>query len=251
MNRLLLALALGFALVSPALGMDTVTWPPAPLSPGVNPATTPAPQLIWFQQFQQRNLDEPKKMPTVDLIFDGDSITDRWRGTGKGVWAAHYAKLNAVDFGIIADKTENLLWRIQNGQLDNLHPKLVALMIGTNNIGQEPAQIAEGVQAVVEDYRTYCSHAVILLQAILPRGQSPTDPNRAKIKAVNQIISKLADGKNVIYIDFGDKLLQPDGTISTDIMADFLHPTAKGYEIWAEAIQPIIDKYVPSPTPAK
>ena len=190
-------------------------------------------------------------MAAIDLIFDGDSITDYWTGKGRAIWESHYAKLNAFDFGISGDKTENLLWRLQNGQVDNLHPKLVAIMIGTNEIGMDAAPIADGIKAVVEAYRTRCPDAVILVQGIFPRGQAPSDPLRAKVKAVNQIVSQFADGKKVLFIDFGDKFLQPDGTISTDIMTDFLHPTAKGYQIWAEAIQSIVDKYVPVPSPAK
>jgi lysophospholipase L1-like esterase len=192
-------------------------------------------------------------MPAVDLIFDGDSITDFWQSRSKFVWAKHYGKLNAFDFGIAGDKTQNMLWRLQNGQVDNLHPKLIVVLIGINNSGDglKATQIADGIKAVVEEYRKRCPDAAILLQGIFPRGQSPTDPARAQVKAVNQIISQFADGKNVIYIDFGDKFLEPDGTISANTMSDFLHPTAKGYQIWADAIQPIIDKYFPtsSPTP--
>ncbi|MEI8340892.1 MAG: GDSL-type esterase/lipase family protein, partial [Verrucomicrobiota bacterium] len=106
-------------------------------------------------------------------------------------------------------------------------------------------QIAEGVTAIVGGYRKRCPEAVILLQAIFPRGKAATDPARAKIKAINQLLAKLDDGKQVVFIDFGDKFLSADGTLSPDIMPDFLHPSAKGYEIWAEAIQPVIDKYFP------
>jgi N-acetylglucosamine-6-sulfatase len=190
-------------------------------------------------------------MAAIDLIFDGDSITDYWTGKGRATWESHYAKLNAFDFGISGDKTENILWRLQNGQVGNLHPKLVAIMIGTNEIGLPTAQLADGIKAVVADYRKCCPGAVILVQGIFPRGHLPTDPVRAQVKAVNQVISQFADGKNVIYIDFGDKFLEPDGTISADTMSDFLHPTAKGYQIWADAIQPIIDKYFPASSPTQ
>jgi lysophospholipase L1-like esterase len=127
-----------------------------------------------------------------------------------------------------------------------MHPKMVALMIGTNNVvANTPEQIAEGIAAVVADYQKRCPGVVILLQAVFPRAHLSTDPLRAKIKTINQSIAKLADGQKVIFIDFGDKFLTPDGTLEPEIMPDFLHPNEAGYKIWADAIQPVIDKYFP------
>ena len=202
----------------------------------------------WLNQFQKK-IDDSRKMPKVDLIFDGDSITAGWRGGGGGIWGHRYAKLNAFDFANSGDTTNGVLWQVQNGQVDGLHPKLVVLLIGTNNLGHSSAeQIAEGIKAVVREYQKHCPEAAILLQGIFPRGEKPTDPIRAKIKSINQMISQYADGKKVIYLDFGDKLLQPDGTLSKDIMPDFLHPSAKGFQIWADAIQPVIDQFFPPTT---
>lgn len=184
----------------------------------------------------------------IELIFDGDSITDGWRGKGKAVWEANFANRRAFDFGISGDRTQHVLWRLSKGQLDGLDPKLVAIMIGTNNIRSHSAeQIAEGVATIVKEYQKRCPNAVILLQAVFPRGQNAQDSARAMIKDINQRISALGDGQKVIYVDFGDKFLQPDGTLSAEIMPDFLHPSAKGYEIWAEAIRPVVDKYCPAP----
>jgi lysophospholipase L1-like esterase len=122
-------------------------------------------------------------------------------------------------------------------------------MIGTNNLGTNTdEQIAEGIKAIIDRYRSLCPDAVILLQGIFPRAQSPTNPLRERIKEINKTISAYADGKRVIFLDFGDKFLEPDGTMSPEIMPDFLHPSAKGYQIWADAIQPVIDQYFP---PAK
>ena len=184
---------------------------------------------------------------SIQLVFDGDSITDGWQNGGKAVWAERYGKLNAFDFGISGDRTQHVLWRLAQGQTDGMHPKLIALMIGTNNKGSNtPEEIADGVKAIIAEYQKRCPEATILLQAVFPHGEQPTDPNRAKVKAINEIISKLGDDKKVIYVDFGDKFLNPDGTMSKEIMADFLHPTPKGYQIWADAIQPIIDKIFPA-----
>jgi N-acetylglucosamine-6-sulfatase len=242
---------------SPTAGRvgGTITWPQPPLPPGVNPAVVPAPPMERLNRFQQA-IDDARKMPEVGLIFDGDSITAGWKGGGGGVWGHHYTKLNAVDFGISGDTTQGLLWRVRNGQADGLHPKLIVLLIGTNNMSSCSAeQIAEGIKADVGAYREHCPDATILLQGILPRGEPPTEGCRAKVKAVNKIISALADEK-VIFLDWGDKLLLPDGTYTKPITNDFLHPNAPGYQIWADAIQPMIDRFFPpdgasTPIPAK
>ncbi|TSA36788.1 MAG: GDSL family lipase [Verrucomicrobiaceae bacterium] len=180
------------------------------------------------------------------MIFDGDSITDNWQAEGKQIWAERYGKLDAFDFGISGDRTEHLLWRLSQGQMNNMHPRLIAIMIGTNNMfTNSEAQIAEGVKAVVDDYRRRCPDATILLQGIFPRGHEATDPVRSKIKTINNIIAGFADGNKIIYRDFGDKFLETDGTLSSDVMPDFLHPNVKGYQIWADAIQPVIDQFFP------
>ncbi|XHR28213.1 MAG: GDSL-type esterase/lipase family protein [Chthoniobacteraceae bacterium] len=226
-------------------------WPmPSPLpalAQGANPAAVPFPRMDWFQRIINTNAKAQASAGQIELIFDGDSITDNWRGPGKEVWQKYYGNRNAFDFGIGGDRTEHVLWRLSQGQVNNLHPKLVALMIGTNNTGGNSAeQIAEGIKAIVTDYQKRCPETVILLQAVFPRGEKADNPVRAKIKQINEIISSLGDGKKVIYVDFGDKFLQPDGTLSRDIMPDFLHPNAAGYEIWANAIAPIVEKYVPA-----
>jgi lysophospholipase L1-like esterase len=249
MKRLLYGLLFCLLGHSLSLADSSVIWPLPPPVQGVNSAITPTPQLGWFLHFQF-NMTTAAKMPKVDLIFDGDSITDFWMNKGKAIWNQRYAKLNAYDFGISGDRTENVLWRLQNGQVNTLHPKLIALMIGTNNLAvNTPPQIAEGVKAIVNEYRQRCPDSIILLQAVFPRGAKSDDPLRQKIKDINQIISQLGDGDKIVYMDFGDKFLAPDGSLSSDIMPDFLHPSDKGYQIWADAIQPEIDKILPHATP--
>lgn len=238
----------GTASTSPTIGGGTIAWPSPPLPPGGNSATIPEPPLGWLDQFQKK-IDDAHKMPRVDLLFDGDSITAGWKGGGGGIWGHKYSKLNAYDFANPGDVTNGLIWQVQNGQVDGLHPKLVVLLIGTNNLGHATAeQLAEGIKAVVMEYQKHCPGSAILLQGIFPRGEKPTDPARDKIKSVNKLISQYADGKSVIYLDFGDKFLQPNGSISKEIMPDFLHPSAKGYQIWADAIQPVIDQFFPPTT---
>jgi lysophospholipase L1-like esterase len=212
-----------------------------------NPATAPLPRLDWFIRVKNNNDKAAKVAGNIQLVFDGDSITDWWQGAGRQLWQDRYAKLGAFDFGIAGDRTQHLLWRLSQGQMKGIQPKLILVMIGTNN--DDPIeQVAEGIKAIIEQYRSLCPDAVILLQGIFPRSPNPTDPYRERIKGINKIIATFADGKNVRYTDFGDKFLQPDGTISEEIMPDFLHLSAKGYGIWADAIQPSIDEFFP---PAK
>jgi lysophospholipase L1-like esterase len=224
---------------------------PPTLPAGANPAAVAAPKIDWVQRVKATNDRAQAVASSIKLVFDGDSITDFWQSKGKEVWAQRYAQLGAFDFGISGDRTQHVLWRLSTGQVDNVKPVLIALMIGTNNLSANTdAEIAEGVAAIVQEYRTRCPDAVVLLQAIFPRGQQADSPGRARIKAINQIIAKLHDGKKVVFVDFGEKFLNADGTMSPEIMPDFLHPSAKGYQIWADAIQPVIDQYFPPAAPA-
>jgi lysophospholipase L1-like esterase len=216
---------------------------------GVNSAICPLPKIEWLTRVKQNNDNAAKIAERIHLVFDGDSITDWWQGNGLAIWKEHYPKLGAFDFGIAGDRTQNLLWRLSQGQMNGIHPKLVLLMIGTNNLGSHSnEQIAEGIKAIVEQYRKLCPDATILVQGIFPRAPDAANPLRARIRAINTIIATYADGKNVRFLDFGDKFLEADGTLSKEVMPDFLHPSAKGYQIWAEAIQPVINEYFP---PAK
>jgi len=250
-NRLIIVPALLLALASIAAADPIVVWPKPSLPPGQSVYTFPVVPVQWLEYFQQR-LDMKAKAGGVDLLFDGDSITDHWPSVGPKSWNEYYSDRHAFDVAIGGDGIEHALWRLGHGEVDGLDPKLIVLMIGTNNIQKySPPQVAEGIRALVADYRKRLPKSHILLLGIFPRGHLPTDPLRSKIAQVNQSICSLDDGATVTYLDIGSKLLQPDGTIAADVMSDFLHPTEKGYEIWADAIQPIVDRYCPkSETPA-
>jgi len=181
----------------------------------------------------------------IDLLFLGDSITDAWRTKGSNVWAKYYAPRNAANFGISADRTQHVLWRMENGELDGIKPKVVVLLIGTNNTGNEkdtgkprntPPEAIEGVTAVVKRLRAKLPGSRILLLAIFPRGEKDS-PQRDQIKQINSAIAQLADGKQVKFLDLGKGFLEPDGTLPKDVMPDLLHPNEKGYQIWAEAME--------------
>lgn len=175
----------------------------------------------------------------AQLVFLGDSITAGW-GSKKDIWDKAFGQYTPANFGIGGDRTQHVLWRIENGELETIKPKAVVIMIGTNNSGSDPAEgIANGVTKIVETVRAKQPQAKILLLAVFPRGEKASpNPGRDKLKQVNAIIAKLDDGKNIHFLDIGDKFLQPDGSLTKEIMPDFLHLSAAGYQIWADAIAP-------------
>ncbi len=232
---------------------------PAPAAPAKQVAqpTTAANRAIvpvarpddwWVKRFDAFNARA--KLGDIRVVFLGDSITQGWEGAGKEVWAEHFEKMKAVNFGIGADNTQHLLYRVQNGNLDGLDkpiregaevPKVVVMMIGTNNSNKDDftaPQIAEGVKACIDATHKKLPQAKILLLAIFPRGEKP-DAQREKLAATNAILKTFAN-ETVSYLDIGDKFVGEGGVISKEIMPDFIHLSPKGYKIWAEAIEPSI-----------
>ena len=183
-------------------------------------------------------------MTKINLLFLGDSILDHWPRVGPDTWAK-FAPYDPADFGISGEDTEDVLWRVENGELDNINPKAVVLLIGTNNIGhyldEKPEWVAAGVQKIVEVIRQKLPNTKILLLGVFPRTIGYPDL-MPKVKAINAIISKLNDGQHIFYLDIGDKFMDADGKIPKDVMKDGLHPTAKGYQIWYDAMKPTLDK---------
>ena len=175
----------------------------------------------------------------VDLVFIGDSITQGWEGKGRGVWAKFYGKRNTVNLGIGGDRTQHVIWRLDNGNLKDITPKAAVIMIGTNNSGSNSSkEIAEGVEVIVKQIQAKSPKTKILLLGVFPRGTNNADKRRKVNKGANTIFSKLANGKTVHYLDIGPKFLQKDGTLTKEIMPDLLHLSEKGYTIWAESIEP-------------
>jgi lysophospholipase L1-like esterase len=177
-----------------------------------------------------------------DLLFLGDSITDAWRGKAKPIYDAAFGAYKPLNFGISGDRTQHVLWRIQNGEMDGIKPKVAVLMIGTNNIGQKdpekPESAIAGIKAIVDEVHKKSPATKVLLLGVFPRGEKPENPHRAQIKEINATVAKFDDGgKTVQFLDIGEKFLEPDGTISKATMPDFLHLTEKGYQIWADAIK--------------
>jgi prolyl oligopeptidase len=209
---------------------------------GDNPAATPSAK----DKKRHETFVALAKRNNARVLFLGDSITDAWGGeghnakaSGKKVFEKEFAALPTLNFGISGDRTQHVLWRLRNGEIgDHFQPEAVMLMIGTNNTSTNSAEdIADGVKAVVAEIRQRSPKTKVLLLGVFPRGQK-LNPLRDKIKQVNAIISRLDDGgKTVRYLDIGDKFLEPDGTISKEIMPDYLHLSEKGYQIWADAVK--------------
>jgi lysophospholipase L1-like esterase len=219
-----------------------------------NTATKPAERLKQkgWKDRHERFLKRAQK-GDVDVLFLGDSITQGWGSKGREVWKENLEPLKAANFGIGGDRTEHVLWRITEGkELEGIDPKVAVLMIGTNNVGSNSAeQIAEGIAAVVKELRRQRPEMKILLLGVFPRAtrRPPADVTRIKadelqpkIKEINRRIAKLDDDKHVYYLDLGDKFLEKDGSLSKDVMDDYLHLTKKGYEIWAHSMAPFLAK---------
>ena len=189
-----------------------------------------------------------------DIVMLGDSITHFWGGepvggrrTGVEEWDRFFAGRSVVNLGYGWDRTENVLWRLEHGEFEGVTPRVVVLMVGTNNITlNTPDEIAAGVEAICASIHQRSPATKILLLAIFPRGQKP-DATRAKVDDVNRLVAKLDTRDYVTFLDIGAKFLEPDGSISPDVMYDYLHPTPKGYAIWSAAMAPTLDGLAAAP----
>lgn len=225
---------------------------------GVNTAIVPAGKLEQdFYDWQQRHeaVMAIKDRLQPEIVFLGDSITHLWGGEPNEVrgnrGAASLKSLcgdhPVLNLGFGWDRTQNVLKRIELGELDGIRPKAVVIHIGTNNLAgtknaraNTPAEIAEAIGVIVDRARGKCPDATLILMAVFPRGEKPDDPMRAKIREINRGIAKLTGKPNLVLLDITSKLTNPDGSISRDVMPDFLHPAAKGYAIWAESLKPLL-----------
>lgn len=216
---------------------------PDPASP--QPAVWPDTPDAWPLMARALAADAKRADPRV--VFLGDSITQGWGGEGRAEWDARFAPLGAANLGIGGDRTQNILWRIGDGALDGLHPELVVLKIGVNNLWEEvfqcgPDRIAEGVAACVAAVRAQCPNAKVLALGILPTQAAPDQPLRAIVRAVNAHSAALLrspDGQ-VRFEDIGAAFLEPDGRISPDVMPDGCHLSPRGYALFADALEPLV-----------
>ena len=184
------------------------------------------------------------KQGEVGLLFLGDSITDNWPRLGEWSWLK-FAPNKPANFGVGGERTEDVLTRITNGELEGINPKVTVIMIGTNNIGQcpdeQPEWAAAGVKKIVETVHQKLPNTNVLLLAVFPRN-SKDNPMWAKVEAINQIISKLDDGKKTRFLDINKVFLNEQGEIPRDVMPDLLHPNAHGYDLWYEAMSSVLNE---------
>lgn len=201
--------------------------------------------LKQWKEFHEKDLKRAKEGP-VDILFLGDSITECWESRGSKIWKKEYAPYRAANFGIGGDTTQNVLWRItKGGALERIYPRVVVLMIGTNNIGlhnDTPDDVAKGVHAIIGVLRNRYPQTQILLVSIFPRGKTPDDSMRKKVVATNAILERFGTIDHVTYLPIWDQFLKRNGTLPDNIMPDYLHPNEKGYQIWADAMRPVLHK---------
>jgi len=218
-----------------------------------NTAIQPVPRDAAWIRYHEGLVAEAQK-GGIQVLFLGDSITEFWLHAdgpqgGKSVWEREFAPLGGADFGISADRTEHVLWRLDHAEVEGIKPKVVVLLIGTNNTGLEhdtniprntAAEALRGITLVVHTLLTKLPATKILLLGLFPRGDNAV--SMPQIREINAALEKMDDGRIVRYLDIGQKFLAPDGQLNKELMPDLLHPSAKGYEVFAEAIKkPLVE----------
>ena len=211
-----------------------------------NPADEPKDRLQeeWWKERHEQKL-ELAKTAKADLLFIGDSITQGWEKRVPKLWEETYEQENAFNIGFSGDRTEHVLWRLDNGAMDNMQPKVAVIMIGTNNTGhvmQKAEETAAGIKAILERVHKISPHTEILLLAVFPRGRESDDPKRLRNIEINEIIKDYAANEKVTYLDFSAKFIDKDGTLPKSIMPDALHINKNGYKIWIEEMKPTLRK---------
>ncbi|MFI5378314.1 MAG: GDSL-type esterase/lipase family protein [Tepidisphaerales bacterium] len=222
-----------------------------------NTAVIPVPKLEndsydWYARHAAVLEVQQRLNPEIVLI--GDSITHFWAGepvagnrNGPNAWKTAFGDRQVLNMGFGWDRTQNVLWRLDHGEFDGLHPRFIVINIGTNNLTgtrnareNTPAEIAEAVALICDRLAAKSPASKITIMGVFPRGEKADNPLRPKIRRLNELLAELAKKKGAAFLDIGSKLVQEDGTISRQIMGDFCHPTEQGYAIWAEALQPVL-----------
>ncbi len=214
-----------------------------------SPSTTPVSRTEgWWVERHEAKLEEvAARAAEVRLVFAGDSITQGWEGAGAALWEERFAPAGALNLGYSGDRTEHVLWRLRHGEWpEDLRPDTVVLMIGTNNTGhgegRPAAETAEGITMIVGEMVTRAPDATIVLLGIFPRGRGADDARRQVNEEINLLIAPLGERENVVFRDIGAIFLDEDGGLPEDVMPDALHPNARGYELWAEAMVEILEE---------
>jgi len=228
--------------------------------PPIERGDVPLPRTDDNSMTAHRQLLAKRSAGQIDVYFEGDSITRRWGASDDyykdflANWNANFKGWNAANFGWGGDKTQNILWRLQNGELDGVDPKVMVLMAGTNNIGnatpignadERSADVARGVAAVVKEMRKRAPKATLIITGISPRDDNPAVI--PIVNAANLQIARLADGKSIRYININEQLAFPDGQLREGMSPDGLHFTVQAYQVWANALKPLITEILGPP----
>ena len=227
--------------------------PPAAIADERPACLTPVSREPGAKARQDEVLRRVREAKPADarVVFIGDSITEGWENAGLEAWKRDFAPLGALEIGVGGDRTEHLLWRLQQAPLKPLDPKVVVLMIGTNNAstGRDTGElIVRGVRAVVDELHAQCPGAKVLVLDIPPRGMK-MNPLRGIVLQVNQALSQAAWPEGVRFVRVADQFTGGDGSIDPAVMPDFLHFSPRGYELWAKAILPEVTSAMPAPPP--
>jgi len=221
-------------------------------------ASRPQPRSDPNSQLAHQQLVQKAKQGVIDVYFVGDSITRRWGATDRQYqpllanWKTNFFGWNAANFGWGADRIENILWRLQNGELEGVNPRVFVVLAGINNVGTEPGSaervedITQGLRALLVECQAKSPGATIIMTAIFPRNDRmaviPT------IHQINRNLAQMADGKKVRYLDINDKLADQEGRLFPGMMnADQLHPTLMAYQVWADALKPMLTELLGPP----
>lgn len=219
-------------------------------------AQQPTPQSLdwWLERHRQKCLEKTRSQ-NIDLVFLGDSITQHWEEPEANlIWNRFYQHRGALNLGFSGDRTEHLLWRIEQGELDGLSPRLVVLLIGTNNTGHrlDPAtQTAAAIKVILQAIHSKLPHTKILLLALFPRSAKPTQRMRVINDEINKTIAQYADNNMVFFLDINEQFLEKDGRLTPEMMPDFLHLNPSRYLIWATAMEPTIQQLLITHTSIK
>jgi len=223
-------------------------------------ADRPAPRTDKNSQIAHEQLLAKTKQGRTDVYFEGDSITRRWGATDYPEllenWKKNFFGWNAADFGWGADRVENILWRLENGELDGVDPKVIVLLAGTNNVGSRvppegiettAANVTKGLAAVVRVMQSKAPNAVIILMGIFPRNDNMAV--MPEIDRINANLAGMADGRKIRYLNINDRLADQDGKLHDGMMndRDKLHPLLNGYQVWADALKPVFTELLGAP----
>ena len=217
------------------------------------PAITPEPLMAdwasdWWMPRHEAKLTE-KGRETAEVLFIGDSITNEWETTGKAVAEDYFSKFSIFNIGFSGDRTENVLWRIEQGEIDGISPKLAVLMIGTNNTGhrQDPPECtARGVEMILEEFQERLPDMNVLLFGIFPRGKTRLHDLRRLNDRVNNYLEAMDDGERIHYQNINSVFLDENGVLPETVMPDALHLNELGYKLWAEALLPLLEQHMGS-----